>query len=66
MSELICPNCGSDRWESGCSVTLLGGPVNYYTYVCKQCGVSTRVKRVDRSERDGFKIDLGEDDAIVS
>jgi hypothetical protein len=65
MSELICPHCGSDRWESGCSVTLMGGPINYYTYTCKQCGKSTRVKRVDRSEIDGFRIGLGEEDEVM-
>ena len=60
---LICPHCGSDEWESGCASTLMGGPMNYYTYTCFKCGKPVRVLRI-KGERDP-RIYLGPKDEIV-
>lgn len=65
MSELICPECGSRKFESGCSVTLMGGPINYYTYTCAQCRHNVKVRRVDRSQ-EPHEVTLGEEDRVVS
>jgi hypothetical protein len=65
MSELICPKCGSHKFEPGHSVTLMGGPINYYTYTCAQCQQNVKVRRVDRSQEPN-EVTLGEEDQVVS
>lgn len=63
---LICPYCGSDQWCDYCSSTLMGGPMNYYTYTCKACGRRTKVRRIKRSKElgEGRPITLGPEDEI--
>jgi len=48
--KLICPHCDSEEWESLFTKTLMGGPVNYYTYTCKKCNKATSVKRVQHTD----------------
>ena len=61
---LVCPYCGSDdQWSSSSLSTLMGGPINYYSYHCKKCGESTRVRRV-KGETDR-RIYLGLEDEIA-
>jgi hypothetical protein len=59
---LVCPHCGSNRWESAYRSTLMRGPTNYFTYRCRECGEETRVKRLKRVDP---HIYLGPEDEIV-
>jgi predicted nucleic acid-binding Zn ribbon protein len=59
---LVCPHCGGEKWESTHSATLMGGPMNYYTYTCSNCGNHTKVRRIKRTDP---KVYLGPEDEIV-
>jgi hypothetical protein len=61
---LICPHCYSDKWAKMSSTTLMGGPINYHTYHCFECGKSTKVMRVSHTETYQY-INLGPKDEIV-
>jgi hypothetical protein len=59
---LVCSSCGSEKWQSMHSSTLMGGPMNYYTYTCSGCGKSTKVKRIRRTDP---RVYLGPEDEVM-
>lgn len=65
MAYLKCSKCGSENFKNACSSTLMGGPVNYWTYICAECGNHEKVKRVD-TRYNKHKIVLGEADEVVT
>ena len=65
MANLICSKCGSENFRNSCSSTLMGGPINYWTYTCAECDNKEVVKRVD-TRYDKHRIILGDQDEVVT